>query len=182
MERYELFERLKMEKKNYSCFNSYKDSLRAFLCHDRDYMVYKFLKYLRKTEYHYNCKNTSKLHYIPYLFYKNLKNRLGQKIGLDIGENAFDSGVYFAHTNIIVGSAKIGKNCKLHGQNCIGSGAVIGDNCELWVGAKVFGPAVLANNITVAAGAIVISSFYEDGIIIGGVPAKKLKEKGICNE
>lgn len=175
MNRFELIDRLAIERQNYPCFDSRKDLLLAYLCHDRDYMVYKFTKYLRRTEYHYNLKNLSKLHYIPYIFYKNLKHRLGQKLGLDIGENAFDTGVYFAHTNIIVGSAKIGKNCKLHGQNCIGSGAVIGDNCELWVGAKVFGPSVLANNITVAAGAIVISSFDEEGITIGGIPARKLR-------
>ena len=103
------------------------------------------------------------------------KNRLGKKVNLDIGENVFAPGLFIAHTNIIVGSAKVGNNCKLHGQNCIGSGAVIGNNCELWVGAKVFGPSRLANNITVAAGAVVISSFDEEGITVGGVPARKIK-------
>lgn len=175
MNKKELKKRLQLEKQNYNCLTTKKNTLMSFLCHDRDYIVYRFIKYLRKTEYHYSLKKQSKMHYFPYILYKNMKHRLGQKIGLDIGENAFDTGVFFAHTDIIVGSAFIGKNCKLHGQNCIGSGAIIGDNCELWVGAKVFGPAYLANNITVAAGAVVVSSFYEDGITIAGVPARKIK-------
>lgn len=91
-----------------------------------------------------------------------------------MGECAFAPGLYIAHTNIIVGSAKIGNNCKLHGQNCIGSGAKIGNNCELWVGARIIGPAHLADGITVAAGAVVVNSFEEENITIGGVPAKKL--------
>lgn len=175
MNREKLVERMNIERKQYESLNGRRSYLFAAICHDRDYMVYRFTRYLRKTEYYYEKKSRTKLYYIPYIFYKRKKHKLGQKLGLDIGENAFDTGVYFAHTDIIVGSAKIGKNCKLHGQNCIGSGAVLGDNCELWVGAKVFGPAQLANNITVAAGAVVISSFDEEGITIGGVPARKIK-------
>jgi len=92
-----------------------------------------------------------------------------------MGEGAFGPGLSIGHTGIIVGSAHIGKNCRLHGQNCIGSGAVIGDNCELMVGAKVFRPARLANGITVAAGAVVLGTFEEEGITIGGIPARKLR-------
>ncbi len=127
------------------------------------------------TEYHYTLCDKNKLHWIGYIWWKHRKNKLGRILNLDMGEGAFGPGLYIAHTNIIVGSAKIGSNCKLHGQNCIGSGAIIGNNCELWVGAKVFGPNSLADNITVAAGAVVVDSFDEEGITIGGVPARKIK-------
>lgn len=33
----------------------------------------------------------------------------------------------------------------------------------------------LADNITVAAGAVVVTSFLEPGITVGGVPAKRIK-------
>lgn len=171
----ELKETVKLERANYPALDSGVKRLYAFLCGDRDLYVYKYLRLLRHTEYYFERKNKNALYYLPYIFYKGRKNRLGQRIGIDMGEGAFDRGLYIAHTGIIVGSAKIGKNCKLHGQNCIGSNAVIGDNCELWVGAKVIGPAHLADNITVAAGAVVVDSFEEEGITIGGVPARKLK-------
>ena len=175
----ELKQILIREREYYPCFKSLKRIFYAFLCHDRDFYVYKYVKLLRKTEYYLNLKNwkgVRLLYYLPYIFYKNRKNKLGQKLGLDIGENALGAGVYIAHTNIIVGSAIVGKNCKMHGQNCIGSGVTIGNDCELWVGAKVFGNVTLGDNITVGAGAIVVSSFLEEGITIAGVPARKISK------
>lgn len=43
------------------------------------------------------------------------------------------------------------------------------------VGAKVIGKVRIANNIKIAAGAVVVTSFDEEGITIGGIPARKLK-------
>lgn len=166
---------LKRDRENYPCMRDSIHSLYAWLCQDRDYYVYQYIKRMRMTEYHYALRGKNKLHWIGYIWWKHRKNKLGRIMNLDMGEGAFGAGLYIAHTNIIVGSAKVGENCKLHGQNCIGSGAELGDNCELWVGAKVFGPAKLANHITVAAGAVVVDSFNEEGITIGGVPARKLK-------
>ena len=80
------------------------------------------------------------------------------------------------------GNAKIGKNCKLHGSNCIGNKGpdslgcpTIGDNVRIGVGAKIIGEIKIADNITVAAGAVVVDSFEEEAITIGGVPARKIK-------
>lgn len=78
------------------------------------------------TEYHYALRDSNKLHWIGYIWWKHRKNKLGRILNLDMGEGAFGPGLYIAHTNIIVGSAKI-------------------------------------------------DSFEEEGITIGGVPAKKLK-------
>ena len=175
MNKREIKETIKKERSNYPCLKGNLHTFYAWLCQDRDYYVYQYIKRMRMTEYHYALRDSNKFHWIGYIWWKHRKNKLGRILNLDMGEGAFGPGLYIAHTNIIVGSAKIGNNCKLHGQNCIGSGAEIGDHCELWVGAKVFGPCKLADNITVAAGAVVIDSFEEEGITIGGVPAKKLK-------
>ena len=90
--------------------------------------------------------------------------------------------VIYHHGSVIVnGNARVGKNCCLHGDNCIGNDGktngtpVLGDNVELGVGAKVIGEITIANNITIAAGAVVVDSFLEEGITIGGVPARRLK-------
>lgn len=42
-------------------------------------------------------------------------------------------------------------------------------------GAKIIGAVKIADNIKVAAGAVVVKSFTEPGITIGGIPAHKLK-------
>ena len=52
---------------------------------------------------------------------------------------------------------------------------IIGNNVMIGAGAKVIGPVTIADNIKVAAGAVVVTSFTESGITIGGVPARKLK-------
>ena len=73
------------------------------------------------------------------------------------------------------------KNCKLHGNNCIGNKGnsnetpVIGDNADLGFGSVVIGNVRIANNVTVGANAVVTKSFDEDGSVIVGVPAKRRK-------
>lgn len=175
MDKKQLYSTLEQERNNYASLSNALRTLYAWICQDRDFYVYQYIKRMRKTEYHYALRDNNLFHWIGYVWWKHRKNKLGRVLNLDMGEGAFDSGLYIAHTNIIVGSAQIGKNCKLHGQNCIGSGAVIGDDCELWVGAKVFGPCKLANRITVAAGAVVVDSFEEEGITVAGIPARKVK-------
>lgn len=96
----------------------------------------------------------------------------------------------FNHTgNIVVnGCSKIGKNCKLHGSNCIGNShceddcPVIGDNVRFGVGAKAFGKIYIANNVTVAASAIVTKSCYEEGVVLAGIPAKIIKTKNMLTK
>ena len=68
----------------------------------------------------------------------------------------------------------------LKGNNCIGNDGinsaiapVIGNGVYLGVGASVIGKVTIADNVWIAAGAVVVSSFTEPGIVIGGIPAKK---------
>lgn len=163
---------IQCDKSKYSCLSSLKKTIYAFLCHDRDIYTFRYIKLLRKTEYWDYKRKQNKVFWPFYIIVKSRKNRLGLNIGIDMGENAFEEGLYIAHTGIIVGSAKIGKNCKLHGQNCIGSNVEIGDNCELWVGAKIIGPCKLADGTIVAAGALVKESVQVPGMTLAGVPAK----------
>lgn len=52
---------------------------------------------------------------------------------------------------------------------------VIGNNVMMGAGAKVIGNVTIADNIKIAAGAVVVNSFKEPGITIGGIPARRLK-------
>jgi len=148
---------------------------------ENQYKIYLFLKLLRKTEYHYNKKGN--VHKFLYAIYKRRKNILGRKLGLEMWENCFDIGLRIEHCgNIVVnGHSRIGKNCILHGSNCIGNNGItsaaprLGDNVRLGVGAKVIGDVDIASNVVIAAGAVVVKSCYEEGAVLAGVPARVVK-------
>lgn len=54
----------------------------------------------------------------------------------------------------------------------------IGDDVYIGPGAKLFGRIEVSDRIAVGANAVVNKSFGEPGISIGGVPAKKISDKG----
>lgn len=118
---------------------------------------------------------------IAYRALNRQKNRIGSRYGVEIPANVFDKGLKIYHfQNIIVNAgSKIGKNCSVIGNVCIGGknggkGAQIGDDCELGVFSAVIGDLVLGNNVKVGAGAIVTKSFPKDNIVLVGVPAREL--------
>lgn len=146
------------------------------------YSTWKFVKYLRKAEYYANQKG--KLNSIIYYFYRRKYNRLGRILNIEMYDNCFDSGLKIYHpSNIVVhNNCKIGKYCKLHGDNCIGNSGKedgvpkIGDNVDIGVGAKIIGNIELANNIKIGANAVVTKTFNEEGITLVGIPARKLEK------
>lgn len=110
--------------------------------------------------------------------------KLSISLGFSIPKNSFGPGLSIPHygTIIVNSRAKIGKNCKIHaGVNIGASGGkpgapTIGDNVYLGPGSKIYGEIVIASNIAIAANACVGSSFLEENIVIGGIPAKKLND------
>lgn len=154
---------------------------------DNNCKIYQYVRLLRITEYHYNNRDNV-VHKLLYAWYRRKKNILGRKLGIEMWENTFDMGLQIYHCgNIVInGGSRIGKNCKLHGSNCVGNNGitldnpVIGNNVRLGVGAKVIGGIQLADNITVAAGAVVIHSCLTPGAVLAGIPAKCVKIKSDC--
>ena len=104
---------------------------------------------------------------------------------LDIGLGALKGNIVIFHIAqgiVINENAVVGEGCMFHGNNCIGNDGVnsaiapvIGNGVHLGVGASVIGNVTIADNVWIAAGAVVVSSFNEPGIVIGGIPAKKIK-------
>lgn len=172
---------LMIDRKYYSPQNN-KDKIVEFLTNESKREIWRYVKLLRKTEYYYNTKHNMFGNFM-YLFYRYRKNTLGMKLGIEMWENTFDAGLVIFHSgNIVVnGRCKVGKNCKLHGSNCIGNNGfsdkapILGNNIDIGVGAKIIGDVYIADNIIIGAGAIVTKSFYEKGITIVGVPARKIK-------
>lgn len=177
----ELKEVLKYEKKLYP--NSKFD----YMTKNQRVYNWRFVKLLRYTEYFRNNINKSILHKLLYIIFRRRQNSLGIKIGVEMSFNTFEKGLLIHHNgNIVVSShSKIGENCQLHGDNCIGnlggkSGAkcpVIGNNVDIGVGAKVLGNIYIADNIKIGANAVVNKSFYEEGITIVGAPARKIERR-----
>lgn len=149
---------------------------------DPESQIYKYTKYLRKQEYYSNTCKKNKLKVLLHLYYQRRKNIYGNRLGILIEENSFKKGLTIYHhgTIIVNPNARIGENCKLHGNNCIGNDGKsqgvpeIGDNVDIGFGASIIGDVKIASNIKIGAGAVVTKSFLEENITLVGIPARKL--------
>lgn len=144
-----------------------------------------FLILLRKSEYYKN--KSGLISKSIYIYYKIRFRKRSLKLGFSIPENVFGPGLALPHYGTIVvnANAKIGANCRLHVCTNIGaSGGTalapeIGDNVYIGPGAKIYGDIVIGNNIAIAANAAVNKSFIQDGVLIGGIPAKIINDINI---
>ena len=147
------------------------------------HITWRFQKRLRRLEYYRNCEKGF-LRKIYYLYLKYRFRRESILLGFSIPENAFGSGLAIVHYGAITvnSSARIGKNCRIH--TCVSIGASggkpqaprLGDNVYIGPGAKVFGDVSIGNNIVIGANSTVNKSFSEDGILIAGSPARRIKK------
>lgn len=161
----------------------YPNSIQDYLIANQRTYNWKYVKLLRWSEYFYNNKNTNLFWSIGYVFVCRRKNTLGAKLGIQIWENNFDKGLTIHHNgNIVVNrETRVGKDCQLHGDNCLGNDGkgnnspILGDNVDIGVGAKVLGSVVLNNNVKIASNAVVVNTFNESNITLGGVPAIIIK-------
>ena len=146
---------------------------------DHKALLCKYIRLMRFDEYY---SNSGKKYLIPLKFlYKWRRNRLGSRLGILVPNNTCDGGLVIWHYgNVIINlHARIGKNCQLHGDNCIGnnggkdeSGApTIGNNVDVGIGAKIIGNIYIADDVKIGANAVVTHSCYEKGAILIGVPA-----------
>ncbi len=149
------------------------------------YVLKRYLTYLRKYEYYLNNSRGSRRNtYLGYYFERK-KNRLGEKLGIEIGPNCFGKGLSIWHGGSIVVNpgVRAGENCVLHGANCIGNkGAtkevpVLGDNVELGFGAVIIGGVRIASNTVIGANAVVNRPIEIEGGTFVGVPAKKVRKE-----
>ena len=145
--------------------------------------VWKFQRTMRRLEYLTNChQNRLERLWVAYRYHE-----LGTKLGFSIPINVFGPGLSIAHRGTIVVNtgARVGANCRLHVCVNIGTQAghdsaapQIGDNCYIGPGAKLFGPIVIGPNTAIGANAVVNHSFPEGNATLGGIPAKKISDKG----
>ena len=114
------------------------------------------------------------------IFHERRRNTLGNKLGFFMGYNVLGKGttIYHHGTIIINESARLGENCKLHGNNCIGNDGftkkapVIGNNVDIGFGASIIGDVHIADDCKIGAGAVVVKSCDIKGATLVGVPAR----------
>ena len=143
----------------------------------------RYLILLRKAEYHLNNAAGSRRHTYLFWYYEGRKNRLGQRLGIEIGPNCFGKGLQLWHAGGIVvnPNARIGDYCVLHGGACIGNKGkadltpVIGNHVDIGYGAVIVGDIMIADNTTIGANAFVNQSVQEPGHLVAGVPAKQIR-------
>ena len=154
-------------------------NIHHILAKTKNYTIYKYIYYLRHEEYYKNVKKKLWGN-ILYIWCKRRKNILGQSLGFDIPANCFDVGLNIKHVGgvIINEKAKIGKNCKISGNLCIGGTRegtpIVADGCEFGYGVTVIGDVYIAKDCVIGAGAVVTKSFNKEKSIIVGVPAKRI--------
>ncbi len=144
--------------------------------------IWQFQKSLRITEYVYS-KRKNPLFVLMYCIVGRIKNNRGARLGIYIPEYVFDRGLIIDHYGSITvnGRCKVGKNCRLHGNNCIGNKGkgkeneypTIGDDFDLGFGSVVIGKIEIGDNVKVGANSLVNKS-YENNVTIVGSPARKI--------
>lgn len=148
-----------------------------------NWALFSYMKTLRYLEYYTNKKR----HFWDniFLFWFWLKHRRNcAQMGIYVAPNSVGSGFHLQHRGFrhLNSNVKIGKNCEILPMVLIGNKKPefhgqpisIGDNCYISAGATILGPVTIGNNVIVAAGAVVTKN-VPDNCIVGGVPAKILK-------
>lgn len=148
--------------------------------------TWKFQRLLRKVEYYKNCKR-SPLHRAYFLFVLFRYHRLAQRLGFTIFPNTIGPGLCIPHRGsiLISSNAQIGENCRIHSATNIGTEVRFGDrapklgnNVYVGPGAKLFGDIVIGDDVAIAANSVVNRSFDEPHQTVGGIPARKLSDRG----
>lgn len=95
----------------------------------------------------------------------------------------FGKGLYLPHYGYIVvnNTARFGDNCVVQSGVNVSNDVVGGNHCYLGTGAKLMIGVHIKDDTIVGANAVVTKSFDEENIVIAGIPAKKITDKGFRN-
>ncbi|WP_432711801.1 hypothetical protein [Pedobacter sp.] len=149
--------------------------------------IWRFQRLLRKVEYYKNTKDANPLRNMYYLYLRIRFLKLSIKLSFTIPANVFGPGLAIVHYGTIVvnGNTRVGANCRIHANTNIGESGgmlgapVIGNNVYIAPGVKIFGRISIANNTAIAANACVGKTFEQENVLLGGIPAKVLKDINI---
>ncbi|TPF97431.1 hypothetical protein EP30_02220 [Bifidobacterium sp. UTCIF-39] len=144
--------------------------------------IFKLKTLLRKCEYHKN--NKSIYHLIMFAILRHRFRKLQYSLGSEIGFNVFGKGLIIWHGQRIItnGEARVGDHCSISSGVVIGQGnggaPRIGNNVELTINSTVIGGISIADNVRIGANALVVKDIDEANTTWGGVPARKISDRG----
>lgn len=154
-----------------------KESILEFLLRPESYYIDRYIRWLRNEEKYSFTKPCKILAF----WYKARKNRLGSRLGFIISAGSFGDGLKLEHFGSVIVNpkARIGRNCIIHGNCCIGSNGgypddspIIGDNVDIGQFAQILGGIRIADGVRIGAGAVVVKDVLEPNVTVVGVPAK----------
>ena len=160
-----------------------KERMIQWITYEPARVLRRYLYFLRKQEYYINTAGNNKVKQYLALYYEGKKNRLGIRLGIEIGPNVFGKGLNLYHGGSIIinPNVRVGTGCSLHGANCIGNNGlskavpIIGDNVDIGYGAVIIGDITIADNVKIGANAVVNKSITESGCTVAGIPAIVVK-------
>lgn len=151
--------------------------------------IWKYIYHLRHFELYVNIRREGKgfwkyRHLLLETYHRFRLQHEGYMTGLQIPPNTIAAGLTIWHYGYIIINplVRIGKGCTLYpgvliGHKNVGEPApIIGDNCFIASGAKIIGAIKIGNNVTIAQNAVVTKDI-PDNVVVGGVPAKIIKQK-----
>lgn len=170
---------LAYEKRLY--FKDRKSYLKGKLCCTNDYQIWRFILLLRKAEYYENKSKIAFPFMLPYLYYRHRKNKRGAKLGFDIPEGCFAPGLRIYHVSpvIVNPAARIGKDCIIVGDVCIGNvkgqaiAPQIGEYAMFGWGSCALVDITIADHCMIGAGSVVTHSVLTNNAVLLGIPAKQ---------
>ena len=148
--------------------------------------AFRYIKCMRKCEYHLNNSRHSLWHKAWYYFYKIRQSRLGRKYGISIHPNTCGYGLRLMHLSggggILLNVESVGNYCGFNAGVLLGNNNAkdarprVGNYVAFGPGAKAFGKIGIGDNVFVAPNAVVTKDVPENAIV-GGIPAKIIKFK-----
>ena len=148
--------------------------------------VFRYIKCMRKCEYHLNNAKNSTWHKAWSVYYKLKLSRLGMRYNIRIQPNTCGYGLRLMHLSggggVLLNIKKAGNYCGFNAGVLLGNKdsaenrPTLGDHVAFGPGAKAFGKITIGNNVFVAPNAVVTKD-VPDNCIVGGIPAKIIKSK-----
>jgi serine O-acetyltransferase len=149
--------------------------------------IWKFQVLLRLTEFYYSLSRPTLVQRVTRKALQYWLTSMKERLGFTIPLYVFGPGLSIAHYGTIVvnENARIGANCRIHVDVNIGTAAgtsdeapVLGNNIYIGPGVKMYGKIEVADGTAIGANSVVNRSFLEGNISLGGIPAKKISDKG----